>query len=52
MRKLVTEAEARAAAAHKKSLDAGVEARRLAPLEGQVARLEEAVRAGKAEADR
>ena len=52
MRRMVSEAEARAAAAHKKSLDSANEAKRLAPLEGKVARLEEQLAGSKADVDR
>ena len=49
MRKMVTDAEARAQAAHKKSLEAANETKRLAPLEGKVAGLEDELADSKAE---
>lgn len=45
----MADAEGRAQAAHKKSLDAVAEAKRLQPLEGKVARLEEQLQNSKAD---
>lgn len=52
MRKMVSDAESRAQAAHKKSLEAASVTKRLQPLEGRVTKLEEQLQGSKADVHR
>jgi hypothetical protein len=52
MRKMVADAESRSQTAHKKSLEAANEVKRLLPLEGKAVKLEEQLAASKADVDR